>query len=162
MPNAAITVLVGILIAVGIVGTVVPVLPGLWLIWGACLLYGIVAGFGTPGLVAMVLLTVVAVAGSVAVYAIPSRRAERAGVSLPGRAFAVALAVVGFFVIPVVGAPLGFALGILLAAFVQTRDWREAGESTLATIKGMLAASGVQFGAGMLMGLVWVAWVWLG
>ena len=159
MVNTSLTVFVGSLIAIGIVGTVVPVLPGLWLIWGASVLYGIVSGFGVVGLVAMILLTAIAVAGTAATYTVPNRKASGAGVSLFGRVFAVVVAVVGFFVIPVVGAPLGFALGILVSSLFQTRNLRGALDSTWATIKGMLAASGIQLGAGVLMAIVWVAWV---
>ena len=76
-----------------------------------------------------------------------------------GQLLAVVLAVVGFFVIPVIGAPLGFALGILVAAFIQARSVGAAWAATVATLKGMLLASGVQLAAGLAMAFIWVAWV---
>ena len=159
MSDAGLVVIVGAAIAVGIVGTVVPVLPGLWLIWVACLFYGIIAGFGSAGGVAMLLITLLAVGGTLAGIVLPNRSAGASGVSRLGRLLALVLAIVGFFVIPVIGAPLGFAVGILAAALVQTRDLTAAWTSTRATIGAMLAASGVQLGAGVVMGVIWVAWV---
>jgi uncharacterized protein YqgC (DUF456 family) len=67
--------------------------------------------------------------------------------------------VVGFFLIPVVGALLGFPLGILVVSMLQTRDMRSAWRATKATLRGMLLASGVQLAAGVLMAVVWLFWV---
>ena len=50
---------VAIAMVMGLAGTVLPILPGLWLIWGAALVYGLVAGFGASGWVAMTLITAV-------------------------------------------------------------------------------------------------------
>jgi uncharacterized protein YqgC (DUF456 family) len=58
------TVLAGILIAVGIAGVIVPILPGLLLIWGAALFYGLMVGFGFAGWLAMAVITALALIGT--------------------------------------------------------------------------------------------------
>ena len=53
-------------ILVGLVGLIVPIFPGLIVIWVATLVYGIVAGFNTVGIILFVLLTILMIAGSMA------------------------------------------------------------------------------------------------
>jgi uncharacterized protein YqgC (DUF456 family) len=71
-------------------------------------------------------------------------------------------AVVGFFVVPVVGLPLGGALGIYLAERVRTGDGRAAARATRATLVGFGLAALVQLGAGLAMIGIWLVWVLTG
>lgn len=108
------SLIVALAIAVGLVGVVVPLLPGLLLVWGAVAVWAIVEG----GIAAYVLLgvgTALALAAQVVKYLVPGRRLQRAGV--PNRSLLLGglLGVVGFFVVPVLGLLLGFVLGIYLA-----------------------------------------------
>jgi len=61
--------LVNLLILLGMLvtlcGLLVPVFPGLIVIWLLALLYGIVVGFGTLGAVLFVIITVLAILGEV-------------------------------------------------------------------------------------------------
>lgn len=155
-------IVVAVTMAVGIVGTVLPIVPGLWLIWLAALGYGFVAGFGWSGLGAMAVITALALAGTAASFYLPQRGAAGAGVPWWGQLVALATGVVGFFLIPVVGALFGFALGILVVSLLQTREVGSAWSATKATLRGMLVASGVQLAAGVLMAVVWVGWVVVG
>ena len=70
-----------------------------------------------------------------------------------------ALAVVGFFVVPLVGVVLGGVLGVFLGEVVRTRDATAAWRSTVATIKGFGVAVVVQFTIGLAMVAVWVSWL---
>ena len=98
-----IVVLTGLLMAVGLVGIVVPVLPGLILVSRGPL----VVGRAPPRHRAWYVFAVAAViyaAGLTTQYLIPGRRLRSAGVSTWTLVLAVILGIVGFFVIPVVGA----------------------------------------------------------
>lgn len=152
-----VTLLVGTAVAVGILGTLVPVVPGIGLVWTAALIYGILEGFGLVGWMAMAVITGLAVAGLYASVRVPQRAASIGGIPLRGQLFAVGLAVVGFFAIPVVGAAVGFVAGIYLVA--RRRDPTRAGAVTVATLRAMLLAAGLQFVAAMGMGLTWLVWV---
>ena len=94
---------------VGTVGIVVPVLPGLIVVWAATLVWALERQDG-PGWVVFGLATLVYAVGLVAKYVVPGRRMRTAGVDGVVVAVALVVAVVGFFVVPVVGAPLGFVL----------------------------------------------------
>ena len=146
---------------IGVAGTVLPILPGLWVIWAAAVMYGIFAGFGTGGWIAMAVTTALAAGGTAAAFYLPQRKASSIGVPWWGQVIALCFAVVGFFVVPVVGAPLGFVLGIFLATIVRERHIPGALNATWATLKSMLLASGIQFALGLTTMAVWVLWVWV-
>src|SRR5450631_2221512 len=109
-----VTVVVVLMMAVGLVGIVVPVLPGLTLIWAAVLLWAAEAQTST-GWVILGVATALALSGLVLQYLLPGRRLARAGVPASSTVAGAVLGVVGFFAIPVAGAFLGFPLGIYLA-----------------------------------------------
>ena len=140
MGEPVVVLLVAAAMAVGLVGTVVPVVPGLGLVWLAGLVYGLVEGFGTVGLVAFALMTALG--------------AARSSLWL-----GALLAIVGFFVIPVVGLPLGGALGIQLGEQLRTRDRRAAWRTTRATLTGFGLAALIQLATGVAMVVVWATWV---
>ena len=159
MDSSLTAVLAVIAMLVGLAGTVVPVVPGLSLIWLAGLLYGLAAGFGSVGLVAFVAMTVLAAVGTVAGIVVPHRAAGAAGAARPSLFLGLVGAVVGFFVVPVVGFPLGGILGILVGEQVRTHDTRAALRTTRATLVGFGVAALLQMGAGTIMIVCWLAWV---
>lgn len=155
-------VLVAVIMVIGVAGTVLPILPGLWVIWAAAAVYGVLAGFGTGGWIAMVLITALAIAGTASAFYLPQRTASEVGVPWWGQVIALGFAIAGLFIVPVVGAPLGFVVGILVTTIVRERHVIGALNATWATLKSMLFASGVQFAVGTVMMAVWVLWVWAG
>ncbi|MEA3511412.1 MAG: DUF456 domain-containing protein [Actinomycetota bacterium] len=157
--DTLLVVLVAVVMVIGVAGTVLPILPGLWVIWGAAAFYGTLAGFGTGGWIAMAAITVLAAAGTASAFYLPQRSATAVGVPWWGQVIALGFAVAGFFLVPVVGAPLGFVVGILLTTIVRERHVAGALKATWATLKSMLIASGVQLAAGVVMMLVWAVWV---
>lgn len=157
--DLVLVVLVGALMIAGVAGTLLPVIPGLWLIWASGAVFGVIGGFGTVGWVAMAILTALAVLGTVAAYVVPQRRAAADEVAWWGQALAIVLSVAGFFLLPVVGAPIGFILGIVIASILATRSLREAIPAAWSSLKSMIIVSGLQLGAGFAMFLVWIAWV---
>lgn len=149
-------------IAVGLAGTVVPVLPGLVLVAGATLVYGLVEGFGAVGTVAFVLIVAVGIAGTVAGFVIPQRSASAGGAPRTSILLGAAGAVAGFFLVPIVGVPLGGVLGIYVAERARTGEHDAAWRTTYATVRGFGVATLVQLGAGLVMAAIWVVWVLAG
>ncbi len=145
--------------AIGLLGTFLPLVPGLTLVWAAALVYGVVHGFGDFGVVAFSIITVLALLGLAAGFVFPSKRAGSAGASRLSIAIGVAAGLVGFFVVPIVGLPLGAALGIYFAEIARQGSSEQAWESTRATLVGMGWALVAQFILGILMVLSWLSWV---
>ena len=155
-------VLVALIMVIGLAGTVLPILPGLWLIWAAAVGYGVFSGFGVVGWITMTVITALAGAATATSFYLPQRSAASVGVPWWGQVFALACAIAGFFFIPVVGAPVGFGVGILVVTLLRERHFQGALAATWATLKSMLLASGLQFAAGTAMVALWVLWVWVG
>ena len=76
--------------------------------------------------------------------------------------FGALLGVVGFFVVPVIGFPIGGVLGIYVGEQLRTGDRRLAWHRTRATLVGFGFAALVQLGAGIVMVLSWVVWLLVG
>src|SRR5829696_7331499 len=159
MGREAVITLVGVAMAVGLVGTVVPVVPGLVLIWAAALGYGIGEGFDGPGALVFGAITVVGLVGELAGVVLPRRAAGVAGAGRWSLWLGAAVGLAGFFLVPVVGLPLGGALGIYLGEHLRTRDPSVAWRATTATLKGFGLAALAQFGAGLAMVVLWLGWV---
>jgi uncharacterized protein len=155
-----VTLLVGLAVAVGLIGTLLPILPGLALIWAATVAYGLLEGFGAIGWAAITLITGLLVGGVATGIRIPQKAAAAGDIGWTGQAFAVGLAVAGFFVIPVVGAAVGFVAGVYLAAWRRNRE--AAWSTTVRTLRALFMAAGVQFVTGIAMAVTWGAWVILG
>lgn len=153
-------ILVGVAILVGLVGIVLPILPGLLLEVGAILVWAFMEG-GTLAWSIGVGAVLLALAGQVVKYAIPGRRLKEAGI--PRRTLYVAglLAIVGFFVIPVLGLFVGFVGGTYLAER-QRLGAAHAWPSTMASMRAAALAIGIELVAGLLIAGTWlIAAVWL-
>jgi uncharacterized protein len=147
-------VLVGVAVLVGLVGILVPVLPGSVLILAAVLVWALEAATGT-GWVVFGVATVLLVAGAVVKYAVPGRRLKSDGVPNRTLLAGALLGVVGFFVIPVVGLLIGFVLGVYLSEVRRVgRDL--AWPSTRSALRAVGLSVLIELAAGLLAALTWL------
>lgn len=147
--------LVGLAVVVGVVGVVVPVLPGSLLILGAVLAWA-VASESTAAWSYFAVVAVLVVTGGVVKYALPGRGLKAAGV--PNRTLMIGglLGAVGFFVIPVIGLFVGFVLGVYLAELQRVgRD--QAGPSTRHALKAAGLSVLIELSAAVLAALTYFA-----
>jgi uncharacterized protein YqgC (DUF456 family) len=140
--------LAALAVAVGLVGIVVPVLPGSLLILGAVLAWAVAVG-ETTGWVVFAVATTFLVLGAVVKYAVPGRRMRTAGVPVSTLVVGAVGAVVGFFVIPVVGFVVGFVGGVYLAE-VRRLDPTAARATTVHAVKAVGLALLIELLAGLL------------
>jgi uncharacterized protein YqgC (DUF456 family) len=150
-------VLVALAILVGLVGVIVPILPGLVLVLAAILVWAIDEGSPTGWSVFAVAAFLI-VAGSVVKYAVPNRRLKTTGIPSSTTWFGVAVGVVGFFVIPVIGLFIGFVLGVYLAEYRRVGR-AAAWPSTKEALRAVGVSILIELAAGVLAALVWVAGV---
>lgn len=148
-------IVAGLVVFAGLVGIVVVVLPGIVLQVIAVALWA----FEESTVVAWSVLTLVvglAVAASVLKYLFPGRRLRAAGLPWWLLLTAVLVAIVGLFVIPVVGAPLGFVLTIY--TFERARRGRaQAWPSTKGALRAVFTSIGIELTGGFLIAVVFLA-----
>lgn len=143
---------VGVVILVGIVGIIVPVLPGTLLILGAILAWAAEVQTGT-GWVVFAVATTFLMVGSIVKYTVPRSRMRDAGVPGSTMQFGALGALVGFFVIPYVGLFLGFIAGIYLAERHRVGDL--AWPSTKHALKAVGVSIMVELAAAVLATMTW-------
>ena len=148
-PDVLVSVLAVLLMLVGVAGTVFPVLPGSALNLLAAIAWAWVLGSPASwsfGVVAAGL----SVAGMSASAVLTGRHLRREGVPRGPILAGVAGAAVGFFVVPVVGLFLGFALGLFASQWARLKDGRAALASSVSTLKAMGVGMLVEFTCAML------------
>ncbi|GID27306.1 DUF456 domain-containing protein [Paractinoplanes brasiliensis] len=151
-----INLVAGVAIAVGVVGVVIPVVPGLLLSWAGVLLWAIF-GEGSDAVrwLVLVVATAVALLGGLIKYLVPGRRLKTAGVPNSALLAGGLLGVIGFFVIPVLGLPLGFVLGVYLVERVRLGPG-QAWSSTKYALHAAGMAMLIEFTAALAVAVVWV------
>jgi uncharacterized protein len=153
-------VLVALVIAVGLAGIVVPMLPGTLLVFSAIAVWAVVehtiTSWVTLGVVAVLMA-----AATLIKYLWPMRRMRAADVSTWSLVAGAVLGIIGFFVVPVLGLVIGFVLGVYLAELASRRDQRLAWTSTVHAVKGVALSVGVELCGALLATVVWVVGVYL-
>ena len=149
-------VLVALAIAVGLVGILIPFLPGTLLIWAAIAVWAVLL-HNVTAWVTLAVVTLLLGATTAIKYLWPARRMRRAEVPSTALLVGGLVGVVGFFVIPVLGLVIGFVLGVYLAELAHRRDYSLAWRSTVQALKGVALSMGVELTGALLATAVWVA-----
>ncbi|MDV3123291.1 DUF456 domain-containing protein [Mycobacterium sp. 21AC1] len=148
-------VLVALAIAIGLIGIVVPILPGGLLVFAAIAVWAIVehtaVSWVTLGVAAALFI-----ATEVIKYLWPVRRMRAAEVGTWSLVAGGVLGVIGFFVIPVIGLVIGFVAGVYLAELSARHDHVRAWASTVHALKGVVLSMGVELSGALLATVAWV------
>jgi uncharacterized protein len=153
-------VLVAFAIAVGLIGIVLPLLPGTLLVFAAIAVWAVVEN-NVTGWVTLGVVTALLAVATLIKYMWPMRRMRAAEVRTMSLFAGAVLGIVGFFVIPVLGLVIGFVGGVYLAELANRRDQRAAWTSTVHALKGVALSVGVELCGALLATAVWVAGVYL-
>ncbi len=147
-----------IVMLAGLVGVLVPIFPGLILVAGAGIVWAVQRG-GIAAWAIAIVMALIGTTGVVAASAVPVRRAHAGGAP----AWVVVAGgigiVIGFFVVPVVGALIGFPAGVLVAELTRHRRLRPAWGAMMESLKGVALGIVIQLAAGVAMIGVWLAGV---
>ncbi len=155
METSLIQLLCIVLLIVGILGTVLPVLPGLLLSLCGLLIYK----FGTDAPLSMVYIWIFVFLTAVSVvlnYVIPAKTTRKYGGTRWGSIGSIIGTIAGMFLIPV---PFGFLIGMFLGVFVgellhDANDKKKAWNSTKGALIGFLYGTGFNLIVGLAMFLV--------
>lgn len=154
--NTIVTVVALVAMFIGLLGTVLPVLPGTILIFAAALIYALLEGFeiiGWPTLVVLALLTLIATTADIWASSIG---AKMGGASIWSLIVGMLGGIVGLAVFSIVGAILGAVLGVLLTEVIRVRDLKQALRAGSGWAIGWVLSTILQLGIGLVMVAIFV------
>ncbi|MGD8472840.1 MAG: DUF456 domain-containing protein [Anaerolineae bacterium] len=149
-------VLTSLLMLVGVIGTVLPIIPGTILIFAGALLYALVEGFQAVGWPTIVVLGVLAAVATTADLWASSIGAKLGGASGWSVLIGLVAGLVGLVVFSLPGAIIGAVLGVLLTEIVRVGDWRLALKAGSGWVVGWALSTVVQLGVGLIMVAIFV------
>lgn len=144
---------VGLIIVVSLFGILVPILPGLALEVGVIFVWAFVEGGSVAWGVAIAALVLAGI-GTFVKYSIPKRRLNEVGIPNRTLLIATAVAVVGLFVIPVAGAPIGFVLAIYVSERLRVGP-EKAWPATKTSLGAIATSIGIELATGLLIAATW-------
>jgi uncharacterized protein YqgC (DUF456 family) len=150
-------VFTSLVMLVGLIGTVLPIIPGTILIFAGALLYALVEGFQAVGWPTVIVLGVLMVVATTADLWASSIGAKMGGASGWSVVIGLVAGLVGLVVLSLPGAIIGAVLGVLLTEIVRVGDWRLALKAGSGWVVGWLLSTVVQLGVGLIMVVIF-AW----
>lgn len=149
-----ITIISAALIGIGAIGIIYPILPGSFAVLAGILLWGLIIrgpeGWWTLGLAAPIM-----VAGILAQFLLTGKTLKQR--AIPNRSILIGgiCAVIGMFLIPIVGLFVGFAIGLLASETHRTSgNITNALSSTIAALKSMGVGMLLEFAAALAAGTI--------
>jgi hypothetical protein len=136
-----------------------PVLPGLVIIWLAALVYGLVTGFSTVGIIISIIITALMIFGSLVDNILMGASASKTGASWWAITLALIAGMAGSFFWPPFGGLIASLVVLFAIEVIRLRNWRKALESTRSMALGCGWAVVARLGLGLVMISLWGIWV---
>ncbi|HID62510.1 MAG TPA: DUF456 domain-containing protein [Anaerolineae bacterium] len=140
-----------ILMFIGLLGVVLPLVPGIVLVYLAALLYAFIEGFARIGPITLAVLTVLAVVGVTADLWVSSLGAKVGGASVWALLGGLVLGLVGLIFFSLPGAIVGSIVGVVAVEMWRARDWRKVIRSGGGWLIGWLLSTVVQLSIALIM-----------
>lgn len=154
-----VTLVSALLLLVGLIGIIVPILPGSITIIIGLLIWALVIG-GPIGWTVFAVGAACCLAGMTVTYVLTGRVMRRE--SIPNRSVLIGLicGVVGMFVLPALGLPIGFILGLFLSELARVRNARTAVKTSWQALKATGLGMLIEFGLACAAVIVFAVGVW--
>jgi uncharacterized protein YqgC (DUF456 family) len=154
-----------IVLAMGLLGLVIPVFPGLTVMWLGTLVYALVRATSNnmtgAGWLIFSIITLLMIGGNVIDNIIIAKHVREKQVPWSSILFAFAAGLItSIFFTPLVGI-IASPVGLYLAELRRVRDRDVALANTKAWMTGWGWSFAARFGIGILMIMLWLVWAWL-
>lgn len=147
-----------VMMVVGLLGVVLPLVPGTGFMWVVVLIYAISEGFAAIDVISFIVLTVLGLGGATADLWMSQLGAKVGGASLWSTVYSlvgslagglIGLIFAGVGAVP--GMIIGSVAGILINEYRERQDWKLAWQATVGLVLGFTLSTVVQFVIGLLM-----------
>ena len=156
--NLSLNIFTYLIMGVGLFGMIIPIYPGVVIIWAAGLIHGLATGFAVLEIWVLIILTILMIAGTLVDNFLMGGKALQAGASWLSIGGALLGGLIGTFAFPPLGGIIAAPTLLFLLEYARVRDSQEAWDVT----KGLMTGWGLSFIARFLIGLamiaIWVIW----
>ncbi|MDZ7843327.1 MAG: DUF456 domain-containing protein [Anaerolineales bacterium] len=161
MPNwldVSFKALIYLIMVFGLVGMVIPVYPGVVIIWAAALVHGLVTGFAFLETWVLVLLTLLMIAGTLVDNVLMGGKARKSGASWLAIALALVSGLAGTFLFPPFGGIIASPLVLFILEVIRHRDSAMAWKTTRSLLSGWGLSFLARLVVGLIMIMIWAVW----
>ncbi len=141
-------------------GLIIPIYPGLNVIWLAALGWGLYSGFAWPAWLIFTFMSLLMIAGNLMDNIFISGKARLTGASWWSILAGNLLGILGAFLLPPLGGLLFAVLGVLIVEYIRHRDWKKAFLISKEMFFGFGWAILGRMGFGAVMILLWILWAY--
>lgn len=152
---------------IGLIGTIVPILPGVVITAAAAFAYAWATGFEIVPLSLALFFVFLAAIGTTADAWMPLLGAKKTGAPFKTILFGLLGSVLGFFAgsfVPVLGnllgAVAGYIIGLIVGEYLRLEDWNKAIHAGIGGLIGWGLATVVQFVTALLIMILFATAVW--
>ena len=155
----SINIITLIVMLFGLFGLIMPVFPGLVIIWLAALGFGILGGFSAGGWGFFIVITVLMLIGNISDGILMAKKALEHGAA---KASLVLAAIVSVLV-SLIFSPIGGLIAAPIALYLSEKNQGHTKEEATAITKGLMVGWGWAFilrvAIGIIMIILWTIWM---
>ena len=148
-----------LVMGVSLFALIIPIFPGLVVIWVAALVSGLVNGFSSFALIIFGILTVLTIIGVLIDNFLMGSKARQHGAAWRSILLALLAGVLGTFLLPPIGGIIAAPLVLYAMEYRRLRDPKQAQAVVKALLIGWGWAFVARFGIGVVMIVLWAIWV---
>lgn len=145
------------LLLLSLIGTLIPIIPGVLLMWVIVFIYALVDGFTAVSTFSFVVISLIALVTGTSDIWLTLFGTKKGGASVKSMLIGTVGAVVGSFIFPIVGTIAGYIGGLLLGEYWQHGDWEIAKKAGIGGLTGWGIATIIQFIGGIF---IFVIFLW--
>jgi len=149
--------LVIFLLLLSLIGTLIPIIPGVLLMWLIVFIYAWVDGFTAVSIASIIVISLIALITGTSDIWLTLFGAKKGGASVKSMLIGTVGAIVGSFLFPIVGTIAGYIAGLLLGEYWQHGDWEIAKKAGFGGLAGWGIATVIQFIGGLF---IFVIFLW--
>jgi uncharacterized protein len=138
---------------IGLFLTLIPMVPGVVIIWLAALIYGIISGFNLFGVIMFIVITLLMIASVILDEVLMGAGARKGGASWWTVIAAIIAGILGTLLFPPFGGLIAAPLAVLLIEYWRGKDLQKAGSA----IKGLAIGWGLSYAAKFVIGIVMIS-----
>lgn len=156
--NLSLNILVYLIMGVGLFGMVIPIYPGVVIIWVAVMLHAIATGFALLEIWVLVIITLLMIGGTLVDNLLMGGKARQAGARWLSIGGALLGGLIGTFAFPPIGGIIAAPTLLFLLEYARIRDSQEAWDTTKGLLTGWGLSFVARFAIGLAMIVVWIIW----